>query len=1077
MEDPIWEAHKAVIKLLYIEENKTLKDVMRIMKTDYNFYQTESAYITQLGKWDFKKYSNRETWKYIKHRFKKNGVETDVIIKGRLQPKAKVRREINRQAFERAIDHFRSVSSPRTPPGVIVCSPGLSIMPLQRISNLPWMNFSRHFPFHLYPESLSDLFGVTASVLDTVKRLFPEIDQEIVRTLQSESPDFVGLRKEQQARRVVSTLGSATEYSLEQFLRITMFFLSNKLPINGQSQSLDQEKWVAEEDQLILKLLEVSGLSSAIISQHLFSSPYVSARAISERLFQSAIRLHDLKTVKAMLQGGMNSGLPIPSFKSGKCVLVSPLEFAASLGPTKTAIELTKLLQSFDAKIDDFKLKPVLQTVIEAMRNISQSLESADSLSSIETSAIDNSMELLQLILICQPDLQARICQPGNSGSSLTVLGLAVSLGLLEAAKLLIRFGADLYATQITYLDSDCPDFETNIFGLASKRGDVTMMRMLLDSMSMIQPQNPASDDFVKSLVLAVTFGREGAVKFLLQKGVTVRDADAFLRRREPGQRTLFARALTQRNQGLNSILMAADAEMDDIAVKDYRSLELFHCINQNDYERAKTMLVLGASPHNLFDGFPESPLSAAIAQGNKDLIGILKVALVKAEGLCIPYIPNEPTASFLEMIEFLPTILLNNGQQILTCAILQDNQDGLVDFLLDRSVDQQRVRPALLRHFDNLSESLNLPECRSPLEAALTQRNMTLARKLIHRGAPVTEMELNAIVWQAVLTDDDSQAPTAMGMAVLWGKNNLVNALLQSGVSPKGLVHITDPPEEDEELIFQTTGWWHLEPEEVASSVLQIAASKGEPSVLKLLLDSVDWSERDKSIALTTSVFWGNYHLLPGLIAAGAHVNQGMLETSAAFDKVNTEMLPLQIAVNVQNIDLVKFLIKIGAKVNQLEAGVGGRTPLQTAAKVRNVELIRLLLENGAEVNHLPAAHSGATALQYAAIEGHLDVVGLLLDCGADPNASGSWSFGRTALEGAAEGGHIDTLQLLLNRGASVNGPSRVQFVRSVKLAEMKGHLAAGSFLKASCEWTQADQAFYEHQRFDEEEQFSRLI
>ncbi|KAJ6037306.1 ankyrin [Penicillium herquei] len=1048
MEDPIWEAHKAVIKRLYIEENKTLKDVMRIMGTDYHFYQTESSYVAQLGKWNFKKNTNRGTWKYVKYKFRKNGVETDVIINGRLQPRQKVRREINRQAFQRAIDHFRS-----------------------------GMNF---------------ISGDSTGSVNTVKRLFPQIDQEIVRTLQSESPDFVGLRKEHQAHTLASTLGSATEYSLEQFLQMTMFLLSNKLPISGQSQSLDQERWVTEEDQLILKLLEVSGLSSTLISQHLFSSPYVSARAISERLFQSAIRMHDLDTVKAMLQGGMSPGLPIPSFKAGKCVLLSPLEFAASLGPTKTAIDLTKLLLSSSAKIDDFKLKPVLQTAIEAIGNISQSLESTEysSDSSIETSAIENSMELLNLILTCQPDLQTRICQSGNPGSSLTVLGLAVSLGLLEAARLLIRFGADLYATQRTYLDIDCPDFETNIFGLASKRGDITAMQMLLDSMSIIRPQNPASEDFVKPLILAVTFGREGATDFLLKKGVTVRDADAFLRKRNPDQRLLFERALAQRNQGLNNLLIEARVEVNDLALKDYRSLEFFHSINQSDYERAKRMLFLGASPHNLFEGFPESSLSAAIAQGNHELIGILKVALVEAEGLCIPYIPNKPTALFLEIMEFLPTILLNNGQQILTCAILQDNHDGLVDFLLDRSVDKQRVRPALLGRFDNLSESLNLPECRSPLEAAFTQRNMTLARKLIQRGAPITEMELNAVVWQAVLTDNDSQvleflamcsnplqAPTAVGMAIIWGRFNLVNALLQSGVNPKGPVHITDPPEEDEEVTFQTTGWWHLEPEEVASSVLQVAASKGEPAILQLLLNSVDWLEKDKSIALTTSVFWGNHHLLPGLLAAGARVNQGMLETSAAFDKVNTEMLPLQIAVNVQNIDLVKFFIKIGARVNQLEAGVGGRTPLQTAAKVRNIELVKMLLESGAEVNHPPAAHSGATALQYAAIEGHLDVVGLLLDCGADPNASGSWSFGRTALEGAAEGGHIDTMQFLLNRGASVDGPFRVQFVRSVKLAEMKGHLAAGAFLRASCGWTQADQDCYEHQRFDEEEPSSRWI
>ncbi|KAJ6008551.1 ankyrin [Penicillium herquei] len=195
-----------------------------------------------------------------------------------------------------------------------------------------------------------------------------------------------------------------------------MFFLSNKLPINGQSRSLGQEKWIAEEDHLILKVFDILGLSSALISQQPLSSSYVSAHAISERLFQSAMRRQDLKAVKMMLLRGMKPVLPIPLFKSGECVLVSLLEFAVGLGPTKTTVDLTKLLLSFGAKIGDFKLKPVLQTTIEAISKISLPLESASCYS-------ENTLWLLHLILRCQPDLEAQIC--GNGASSLTALGLA----------------------------------------------------------------------------------------------------------------------------------------------------------------------------------------------------------------------------------------------------------------------------------------------------------------------------------------------------------------------------------------------------------------------------------------------------------------------------------------------------------------------------------------------------------------------------------------------------------------------------------------------------------------------------
>jgi hypothetical protein len=183
----------------------------------------------------------------------------------------------------------------------------------------------------------------------------------------------------------------------------------------------------------------------------------------------------------------------------------------------------------------------------------------------------------------------------------------------------------------------------------------------------------------------------------------------------------------------------------------------------------------------------------------------------------------------------------------------------------------------------------------------------MTLAQTLIHRGALATEKELNAIVWQAVLTEEDSicwqfltmfsspfQAPTAVGMAVLLGRTELIRALLEFGIDPTGPVSMTDPPDEGEEITNQNSGWWHLEAEEVVPSVLQVAASKGDHTTLQLLLNSVNWSQEDRSRSLTASLFWKNYHLVSDLLAAGAGVNQGMSETFAVSDKYgNSSNIP----------------------------------------------------------------------------------------------------------------------------------------------------------------------------------------
>jgi ankyrin repeat protein len=187
--------------------------------------------------------------------------------------------------------------------------------------------------------------------------------------------------------------------------------------------------------------------------------------------------------------------------------------------------------------------------------------------------------------------------------------------------------------------------------------------------------------------------------------------------------------------------------------------------------------------------------------------------------------------------------------------------------------------------------------------------------------------------------------------------------------------------------------------------------------------------------------------------------------------DRTNTEMLPLHRAVNAGNFEMVK-LLRGGEKINQLEAGVGGKTALQIAAKNGNVELLILLLDRGANVNQPAAEHLRAPALQFAAVGGHIEVACRLLNYGADVNAPRLQEFGRTEMEGmAAERGHIDRLQLMLSNGAQTDGPGWGQFIRSVKLAESNGHLATARFLKSSCGWTEEDETSYDCERFDEDE------
>jgi hypothetical protein len=107
-------------------------------------------------------------------------------------------------------------------------------------------------------ESLSGMLSVTASISNTVRRVFPQVHRELMSALNSDFLDFLELRKAHQDHKSsqdregwVSSvclhmfynadwITRLTEYNMDQFLRMTMFLLSNKLPINAQSGTLDR---------------------------------------------------------------------------------------------------------------------------------------------------------------------------------------------------------------------------------------------------------------------------------------------------------------------------------------------------------------------------------------------------------------------------------------------------------------------------------------------------------------------------------------------------------------------------------------------------------------------------------------------------------------------------------------------------------------------------------------------------------------------------------------------------------------------------------------------------------------------
>ena len=161
----------------------------------------------------------------------------------------------------------------------------------------------------------------------------------------------------------------------------------------------------------------------------------------------------------------------------------------------------------------------------------------------------------------------------------------------------------------------------------------------------------------------------------------------------------------------------------------------------------------------------------------------------------------------------------------------------------------------------------------------------------------------------------------------------------------------------------------------------------------------------------------------------------------------------PLQEAARVGTVEMVRLLLRWGAKVNFPPSRYLGRTALQAAIDrdVPGVAMIETLLEAGADINARAGLRAGLTCLQAAAIRGYLRIVQKLNEAGADVNAAPSRFQGRTALDGAAQHGRLDTVQLLLSAGADGKCCYNHQpFEAAIALARMEGHVAVTELLEA---------------------------
>ncbi|RAK85511.1 ankyrin [Aspergillus costaricaensis CBS 115574] len=1086
MADAKWEAHKAEIERLYIRENKKLEEVLQFMETTYGFRKTKNQYTARLKKWGLKKYRmGALKWRHVNREIQKRAAEgqnLEVWFDGVCYDPKTVQFEIHRQGFQREIDKYQPLSP--TPEGLIVCSPGPSIFQITWPQNLPWFIFSNTALSRLQnvpsnPSiSLEHLPGVREKdlpsqiiergLIDSLGSLMIGNHAKVLRTGQNSARVAAALssimpeQHEGQNSYIAESLcGLRCGSNAVERLQVALFLLSNGFKI-GEPDDKSWHSNIRESDQTIMAIFYLSGLNTVSNLSYLLSLPGATAHAISHRIFASAVRSQDVRTVRMALKAGMSPDTPV--IHNGDPV--PPLILASTFRDPRAALDMCNLFLSYGSGRKDIKM--LEWALLEAIRSRNVELSkvflalnipiSGEALSAAITTGTPC---LLSMLL----DIDPNVNKQSGILLNLSILGFAVHRKDVSLTQYLLSLGADVDAIQDINFREDSIVQSTTL-GLAIRKGNDDIISLLLDAHPDINHQE-ASDDYIPPLVLSVEYGAINITQRLLSAGAKVSLGDGI-----QGM-SLVQRALEKNDLETSRLLISYGARVEPTQMEDYYTSILYENVEMNNLDTAISLLSWGARKNEIYNEVPDTILGAAIAGGHCEMIGSLLQAGATNTGQSLIQIENLETAMYLGQLGLLPQILHCYGQPILVSAIRMSRRsdDGLVQYLLDRNVDKQ-PKNRYWRFLDYATV------CLSPLAAAIFYlrfpESFSLAKLLIVRGASIGDLELTAAVEDyrcgsqhfgilQLLLDNLSQQPCAVPNAFEKALQYdhivfLVRRFLEIGLDPGGKVVASGFL--DNIFLYQLHGVLDCA---VLDSILERAVIWRNGVSLRTLLHSRTWTAVEKGRALTTALYHRRNSAVQDLLDAGADVNQAVKIAFVSYPP------PLWLAVGRQDISLTRRLVALGADyVNRPASSQYRRTALQAAVEDGNVQLVDMLLDAGADPNQCAAEFKGGTALQFAAIKGYIGIARKLLAKGADVNAKKSLQNGRTALEGAAEHGRIDMLQLLLNEGASIVASGRRQYIRAVKLAEENAEFGAAKLLRDQGGWAEWDARQYEREELD---------
>ncbi|XP_071636453.1 uncharacterized protein [Temnothorax longispinosus] len=551
-----------------------------------------------------------------------------------------------------------------------------------------------------------------------------------------------------------------------------------------------------------------------------------------------------------------------------------------------------------------------------------------------------------------------------------TPLHFAAQNGHLEIVVALLKHGVDI-----------CAKDQNNATPLhyAAESGHNEVAKLLIKNRAQI---NVKANNNMTPLHVAAQEGHEDIINLLIKNRAEVDT------KTHDGRTPLHIASL-KGYKDIIDILIKNNAEVN---AKTYNGITPLHLAARNGQRDAIVSLIKNKAKVNTRDNNGITPLHAAVVEGHKDIVNLLiknKAQVDARDFTDITPLLAAVKVGNKEIVE----ILVANGANV---NVKSNNMTPLFSAI---EHNHKEIVEVLLANGVNVDA-----ECIKSLSLAVLAGYSDIVEILLK----------NKILVNTKITD---MKFTLLHLAAKRGHKDIVNALIARGAYIDAITICDLTP-----LCFAAHGGYeevvkiliaskaNVNIKSYDGTPLHLAAKNGHDKVVKVLLDNkanIDIKDYKNRKPLELAVANGHLQVVKILL------QYKKIDMDA---KCNDDFTILHIALQENNLEMIKYLVDKGCNINVKNAS--GSKPIHIVAREGYKDIVEFFLSKGLSIND--RGEFNQTLLHFAAMKGHLEVAKYLISQGADVNAKDV--NGLTPMHVAANFGYNDFIEVLLKIGAVYN-------------------------------------------------------